>query len=102
MAGGADYPLFPELVRAEAGEHRCVGCDRCVKVCPSRCLVVTSEGSGIELRVTGFDLDRGACIGCGLCLESCPEGALQMTRAASVASGSPGHRRLANLLAIQD
>ena len=100
-AQAADQPHFPELVYSDRGEHRCVACDRCVEVCPSRCLVVTSEGAGTDLCVTGFDLDRGACIGCGLCLEACPESALKMTPSATVEPGSAGRRPHANLLAMQ-
>lgn len=79
-----DSPLFPQLVRDASGSHRCVGCDLCVRVCPSRCLLLEIEGEGAGLRVTRFELVRGACIGCGICAEACPEGAIEMTAAARV------------------
>lgn len=41
-----DSPLFPQLVRDASGSHRCVGCDLCVRVCPSRCLLLEIEGGG--------------------------------------------------------
>jgi ferredoxin len=98
-----DSPLFPELVRDANGSHRCVGCDLCVRVCPSRCLLLGTEGEGAGLRVTRFELVRGACIGCGICAEACPESAIEMTPAARVEialiSGGPD---LSDLLSAKD
>jgi len=71
-------PLFPQLALDATGSHRCVACDLCVRVCPSRCLEITTEGEDRDLRVTRFDFVRGACIGCGLCGQACPEGAIEM------------------------
>lgn len=71
-------PLFPRLCLDASGAHRCIGCELCVRICPSHCLTIATEGQGTGLRVTRFDLVRGACIGCGLCSEACPEGAIEM------------------------
>ena len=73
-------PTFPQLAIDASGAHRCVGCELCVRVCPSRCLTLVTEGQATEIRVTQFDLERGACIGCGFCGEVCPENAIEMTR----------------------
>ena len=71
-------PHFPKLVFDATGSHRCIGCDLCIQVCPSRCLALTTNGEGTGLQVIRFDLIRGACIGCGICGEACPEDAIEM------------------------
>jgi formate hydrogenlyase subunit 6/NADH:ubiquinone oxidoreductase subunit I len=75
-----NVPAFPQLAIDASGAHRCVGCELCVRVCPSRCLTLAAEGQSTGIRVTQFDLERGACIGCGICGEACPEDAIEMSR----------------------
>jgi len=77
-----NVPLFPDLVIDASGSHRCIGCDLCVRVCPTRCLSLETEGQGtVALRVTRFEFASGACMGCGFCADACPEQAIAMTRA---------------------
>jgi ferredoxin len=86
--------LFPQLTWDAKGAHLCVGCDLCIRVCPSRCLTLETEGKGRGLRVTRFELVHGACIGGGLCDEACPEDAIEMAARSRVEpaplSGRPG------------
>jgi pyruvate formate lyase activating enzyme len=53
---------------------RCIGCGRCVEVCPRGALSRVADGSGPGLTV----LDRDLCDSCGLCAEVCYPGALKM------------------------
>ena len=48
---------------------RCLGCDRCLEVCPRHAL---GAGEG------GRTIDRAACDCCGQCAERCPGGALNL------------------------
>ncbi len=58
--------------RAELGilQKRCVGCGRCIEVCPEQAISVTLE----EI----IRLDRRACIGCGRCVAACENGARKL------------------------
>ncbi len=98
----AGPPLFPQLVRDQNGSHLCVGCDLCVRVCPSRCLVLETEGEGAALRVLRFDLIGAACVGCEICSEACPEDAIEMAAAARVdLAGISGRLVATDLLATR-
>jgi ferredoxin len=50
-------------------EALCVGCDRCVEICPPKAL--SSEGKRLAF-------DYGKCIRCFCCQEVCPEGAISI------------------------
>ncbi len=49
-------------------ESRCIGCGRCVEVCPQRVF----DLQGRKARV----VDRDRCIECGACAGNCPADAL--------------------------
>lgn len=53
----------------------CLGCGRCVEVCPRSALVLPDGRTGSEKRAV---LDRSRCTACGLCAEVCPSGALHL------------------------
>ncbi|MCD4733767.1 4Fe-4S binding protein [bacterium] len=46
---------------------RCVGCDACVRACPTRAWLDTSERPLLKPEL---------CDGCGLCIIACPNDAL--------------------------
>jgi ferredoxin len=52
-------------------DQACIGCGRCVTVCPHRVLDL------MENRVVA--VDPGACIECGACVTNCPVAAIQVT-----------------------
>ena len=49
-------------------KKKCIGCQRCVEVCPEKNLVLTPEGIK----------DLGHCVACGRCTDECPTLALEM------------------------
>lgn len=57
----------------ELDKEKCIGCNRCVEVCPRGVLVMRERKATI--------VDRDLCIECGACERNCEFGAL------SVASG---------------
>ena len=101
--GGDSRPRVPRLDLEASGAHRCNGCGICVRVCPSRCLRVETEGKGALLAVTAFEIARSSCIGCGICLEVCPENAIEMSLGLEVelATGA-GRPLVADLLMAGD
>src|SRR5512138_1966125 len=49
--------------------ERCVGCGRCIAVCPSK---------AISMADTKVRTDRELCTACGTCVEACPEEAREL------------------------
>ncbi|HEX2964946.1 MAG TPA: glycyl-radical enzyme activating protein [Syntrophorhabdaceae bacterium] len=49
--------------------ERCVGCGRCITVCPVKAIAVAE---------TKVKTDRELCTGCGTCIETCPEEAREL------------------------
>ncbi len=82
---------------------KCIECDACIDVCPTRCLTITRNGAEDDLRqrlsapatnheqplYVSSDLpqtgrvmvkDEDQCIHCGLCAERCPTAAWDMLK----------------------
>lgn len=59
---------------------KCIACELCVKLCPSKCIEVKSHTEEIiegekrskKKKVDEFILEAGKCSFCGLCEENCP------------------------------
>lgn len=49
-------------------ESKCVGCARCVNVCPYEAITMTN-GKAV--------IDQHKCVGCGQCISSCPVNAIK-------------------------
>lgn len=60
-------------------EEACVGCGRCVEVCPHQVVALRDRKARVE------DLD--ACMECGACATNCPTGALRVDAGVGCAAG---------------
>lgn len=60
-----------DLVTATVDENLCVGCSRCVDVCPYHALTSKPETGLVEVTEV-------KCKGCGSCAATCPVGAMQL------------------------
>jgi NADH-quinone oxidoreductase subunit I len=61
-------------VNPETGENLCISCRQCERVCPDKCIEITSHKSPEtnKLELIDFKIDHGLCMFCGLCTEVCP------------------------------
>ncbi len=70
------------LVRDDkTGDTICIGCLRCVKVCPAKCIHIETEVDKAAKRkkVVKYEIDALRCIFCGYCEEVCPVNAIVLT-----------------------
>lgn len=61
---------------SEINEENCIGCNKCVKVCPMDAISLID--SSIEGKKKIAIVDEEMCIGCGVCDRSCNFDALEM------------------------
>jgi len=68
---------FYNIDKPELVTEKCIGCTRCVKVCPTDVIEMYTVGEndkGKPIRLPKFELDK--CVCCELCVEECPKDAL--------------------------
>jgi heterodisulfide reductase subunit A len=59
---------------AQVDNKRCIGCGKCITVCPFKAV------QEIELRgIPKAEVIETVCQGCGLCNATCPQGAIQLS-----------------------
>lgn len=63
----------------ELNESACIGCGRCLEVCPHQVFTMAAK----QARVT----DRDACMECGACRRNCPANAISVDAGVGCASG---------------
>ncbi|MHB1459162.1 MAG: NuoI/complex I 23 kDa subunit family protein [Armatimonadota bacterium] len=76
------YRGLPSLpVDPETCKDRCIGCQACVKICPTQLITVdTHTGDDKKRVVDGFQMKIAYCMFCGLCEEICPVNAIRMSK----------------------
>lgn len=58
-------------VDPDTGEHLCIACKQCERVCPDTCISVIPSPD-VKAKSSQFYIDHGLCMFCGLCTEVCP------------------------------
>lgn len=58
---------------SKANAEKCVGCGKCMKICPVNAIEITEENGRRKARVV-----PERCIGCGVCVKNCPTHALML------------------------
>ena len=67
------------MVTLELDRAACIGCGRCVKVCPHQVFSVVEKKAVMR--------DRDACMECGACALNCPVKAIKVDSGVGCASG---------------
>jgi formate hydrogenlyase subunit 6/NADH:ubiquinone oxidoreductase subunit I len=83
---------MPDKFRGKLKFHpdRCLGCQLCVKDCPSNAITIRKTGD----KKFECDLDLGRCIYCGQCVDSCMKKALEMTKEFELATLERGKLKI--------
>ncbi len=63
----------------KTGDHLCIACNACIKVCPSRCMSLETGKSAADGKrvLTDFKVNYMLCSLCSECIEVCPTDALK-------------------------
>ncbi|NTV42650.1 MAG: 4Fe-4S binding protein, partial [Syntrophobacteraceae bacterium] len=62
----------PQITRVN--EHACIGCGKCVEICPFGALQMKTLRDGLQKA----EVLETVCQGCGLCNATCPPKAIQL------------------------
>jgi ferredoxin len=73
------FRYLKEVATLELDREVCIGCGRCVEVCPHQVFVVTEKKAVMR--------DRDACMECGACALNCPVKAIAVDSGVGCASG---------------
>jgi len=73
------FRYLKDVVTLELDRAACIGCGRCVKVCPHQVFSVVEKKAVMR--------DRDACMECGACALNCPVKAIKVDSGVGCASG---------------
>jgi ferredoxin len=73
------FRYLENVVTLRLDQATCIGCGRCIEVCPHQ--VFVPEGKKVML------FDRDACMECGACALNCPVKAISVDAGVGCASG---------------
>jgi len=73
------FRYLEEVVTLELDAARCIGCGRCLEVCPHQ--VFELDGKAVRLA------DHDACMECGACALNCPAAAIRVDAGVGCATG---------------
>lgn len=79
---GIVQPATPSNFIPEIDKDKCIGCGKCVSVCPVAAIHLEKTTDENEQVTSKAILDTGACVGCGVCVRNCPVKAIELTKRA--------------------
>jgi NAD-dependent dihydropyrimidine dehydrogenase PreA subunit len=73
------FRYLRNVVTLELRQELCIGCGRCLEVCPQQVFALEEKRAQIR--------DRDACMECGACARNCPPAAIKVDSGVGCASG---------------
>lgn len=73
------FRYLRNVATLELREDACIGCGRCVEVCPHQVFRLAQQMARI--------VDRDACMECGACMLNCPVAAIEVDAGVGCATG---------------
>lgn len=73
------FRYLPDVTTLELNEAICIGCGRCLEVCPHQVFAVRNRKAAL--------IDKDACMECGACARNCPVTAITVDAGVGCASG---------------
>ncbi|GFO68076.1 ferredoxin [Geomonas limicola] len=73
------FRYLSNVATLELDQGRCIGCGRCLEVCPHQVFVLEARRACIG--------DRDACMECGACAGNCPVDAISVDSGVGCATG---------------
>ena len=73
------FSYLRNVTTLELDPETCIGCGRCLEVCPHQVFSLT----GNKARIIDFD----ACMECGACARNCPAAAIRVDAGVGCAAG---------------
>jgi len=74
-----DFRYLQDVVTLELDQATCIGCGRCLEVCPHQVFSLAEKKAALR--------DRDACMECGACALNCPVKAIAVDAGVGCASG---------------
>ncbi|MDO5394687.1 MAG: 4Fe-4S binding protein [Bacteroidales bacterium] len=72
-----------ELVYDKDGNHKCIACGTCERVCPNGTISLETKMvdtlTGKKKKLVKYSYDLGSCTFCQLCVQNCPTSALDFS-----------------------
>ena len=72
-----------ELIYDKDGNHRCIACGTCERVCPNGTIHLDTKMvdtlTGKKKKLVKYSYDLGSCTFCQLCVQNCPTNALDFS-----------------------
>jgi ferredoxin len=67
---GMLHPVHTTNFLPKVNADKCIGCGKCIKVCPIEAISYAKDEHGNQLKLATINED--ICLGCGVCARACP------------------------------
>jgi ferredoxin len=74
-----NFHYLKDVTTLQLREELCIGCGRCLEVCPHQVFVLQGKKAAIA--------ERDACMECGACQQNCPVTAISVAAGVGCATG---------------